>query len=48
MFRTYDGPVRDAFAALEADVIALLRQANRGGAAGLVVLGASLEDRFTR
>ena len=39
------GPVHKAFAALEADLIALLRQANRGGAAGLGVLGEYLEDR---
>ena len=50
------GPSTKAFAALEAnrqaaleaDLIALLRQANRGGAASLVVLGEYLETVITR
>jgi ubiquinone/menaquinone biosynthesis C-methylase UbiE len=56
VFRTYYGPVRKAFevldadrqAALETDLIALLRQANRAGAAGLVVPGEYLETVITR
>ena len=56
VFRTYYGPVHKAFAALEADrqaaleadLIALLRQANRGGAAGLVVPAEYLETVITR
>jgi ubiquinone/menaquinone biosynthesis C-methylase UbiE len=56
VFRTYYGPVHKAFAALdadrqralEADLIALLRQSNRGGAAGLVVPGEYLETVITR
>jgi SAM-dependent methyltransferase len=56
VFRTYYGPVHKAFAALEADrqaalekdLIALLRQADRGGAAGLVVPAEYLETVITR
>lgn len=56
VFRAYYGPVHRAFAALdagrqaalEADLIALLRRADRGGAAGLVVLGEYLETVITR
>ena len=51
VFRTYYGPVHKAFAALdadgqaalEADLIALLRKVDRGGAAGLVVPAEYLE-----
>jgi hypothetical protein len=47
VFRAFYGPVHKAFAALdgkrqsalEADLLALLRQSNGGGAAGLVVPG---------
>ena len=56
VFRAYYGPVHKAFAALEADrqaaleeeLIALLRQADRGGAAGLVVPAEYLETVITR
>lgn len=56
VFRTYYGPVHKAFAALDADrqaalevdLIALLRRANRGGTAGLVVPGEYLETVITR
>ena len=56
VFRTYYGPIHKAFAALdaggqaalEADLIALLRKADRGGAAGLVVLAEYLETVITR
>ena len=56
VFRTYYGPVHKALAALEADrqaaleadLIALLRQANRGGAAGLVVQAEYLETVIAR
>ncbi|MGB7217374.1 MAG: methyltransferase domain-containing protein [Vicinamibacterales bacterium] len=56
VFRTYYGPVHKAFAALdadrqlalEADLIALLRQADQGGAAGLVVPAEYLETVITR
>jgi hypothetical protein len=56
VFRTYYGPVHKAFAALdaekraalEADLIALLRQSDRGGASGLVVPGEYLETVITR
>jgi ubiquinone/menaquinone biosynthesis C-methylase UbiE len=56
VFRTYYGPVHKAFAALDAerqaalevDLIALLRRADRGGAAGLVVPGEYLETVITR
>jgi hypothetical protein len=41
--RTFAFRDRSAGAALEADVIALLRSLNRGGAAGLVVPGEYLE-----
>ena len=51
MFRTYYGPVHKAFnaldaagqSALEADLLALLRQADTGGGTGLVVPGEYLE-----
>ena len=54
--RDYYGPVHKAFAALdterqaalEADLLALLRQANLGGEAGLVVPGEYLETVITR
>jgi hypothetical protein len=56
VFRTYYGPVHKAFAALdaekraelEADLVALLRQSDRGGASGLVVPGEYLETVITR
>jgi SAM-dependent methyltransferase len=56
VFRTYYGPVHKAFAALdvakqaalEADLVALLRQSGRGGASGLVVPGEYLETVITR
>ena len=56
VFRTYYGPVHKAFAALdargqvalEADLIALLRQANRGGEGSLVVPAEYLETVITR
>ena len=56
VFRTYYGPVHKAFAALdaekraalEADLIALLRQSDRGGSSGLVVPGEYLETVITR
>ena len=56
VFRTYYGPVHKAFAALdangqkafEADLIKLLREADRGGAAGLVVSSEYLETVITR
>ncbi len=56
MFRSYYGPVHKAFAALdadrqkafEADLINLLRQADRGGAAGMVVPSEYLETVITR
>jgi len=56
VFRTYYGPVHKAFAALdaekraalEADLIALLRQSHRGGSSGLVVPGEYLETVITR
>jgi ubiquinone/menaquinone biosynthesis C-methylase UbiE len=56
VFRAYYGPVHKAFAALdtdrqarlEADLLAILRQANRGGTDGLVVLGEYLETVVTR
>jgi ubiquinone/menaquinone biosynthesis C-methylase UbiE len=55
VFRTYYGPVLKAFGtldadgqrALEADLTALLREADRGGAAGLVVPAAYLETVIT-
>jgi len=51
VFRRYYGPVHKAFAALdtdrqaalEADLLALLRQADTGGSRGLVVPGEYLE-----
>ena len=56
VFRTYYGPVHKAFAALDAekraaletDLVALLRQSDRGGASGLVVPGEYLETVITR
>ena len=56
VFRAFYGPVHKAFAALdaagqsalEADMIALLRRADRGGAAGLVVPAEYLEAVITR
>jgi SAM-dependent methyltransferase len=56
IFRTYYGPVHKAFAALdperqaalERDLLALLRRADRGGAAGLVVPAEYLETVITR
>lgn len=56
VFRTYYGPVHKAFAAvdaerqaaLEADLISLLRQADCGGPAGLVVPAEYLETVITR
>jgi hypothetical protein len=56
VLRPYYGAVLKAFAALdadrqtalEADLIALLRRANRGGAASLVVPGEYLETVITR
>jgi SAM-dependent methyltransferase len=55
VFRAFYGPVHKAFlaldgdgqAALEADLMALLRNADRGGAAGLVVPGEYLETVIT-
>ena len=51
VFRTYYGPVHKAFAALDAkgqasldaDLVVLLRKLDRGGSAGLIVLGEYLE-----
>jgi ubiquinone/menaquinone biosynthesis C-methylase UbiE len=56
VFRTFYGPVYKAFAALdtggqaalEADLIALLRKADRGGTTGLVVPAEYLETVITR
>ena len=56
VFRAYYGPVHKAFAALdaekraalEADLIALLRQSDRGGSSGLVVPAEYLETVITR
>ena len=56
VFRTYYGPIHKAFAALdasgqaalEADLLALLRRSDRGGGAGLVVAGEYLETVITR
>ena len=56
VFRTFYGPVHKAFgalddagkAALEADMLALLRESDRGGAAGLVVPAEYLEVVITR
>jgi SAM-dependent methyltransferase len=56
VFRTYYGPVHKAFAALdpqrqgafEADLLALLREADRGGGAGLVVPSEYLETVITK
>jgi hypothetical protein len=56
MFRTFYGPVHKAFAALdaekraglEADLLTLLRQSDRGRASGLVVPAEYLETVITR
>jgi ubiquinone/menaquinone biosynthesis C-methylase UbiE len=56
VFRSYYGPVHKAFlaldedrqAALEADLIALLRSLNRGGEDGIVVPGEYLETVITK
>ena len=56
VFRTCYGPTHTAFgaldaggqAALEADLLALLRESNRGGGAGVVVAGEYLEISITR
>jgi ubiquinone/menaquinone biosynthesis C-methylase UbiE len=56
IFRTFYGPVLKAFAALdangqaalEADLLALLRRANRGGSSSLVVPAEYLETVITR
>jgi SAM-dependent methyltransferase len=56
MFRTYYGPVHKAFAALDAerqaalehDLIALLRRADRGGTGGLVVPAEYLETVISK
>jgi ubiquinone/menaquinone biosynthesis C-methylase UbiE len=56
VFRAFYGPTHKAFqaldaarqAALEADLIALLRKWDRGGAAGLVVPGEYLETIITK
>jgi ubiquinone/menaquinone biosynthesis C-methylase UbiE len=56
IFRAYYGPVHKAFAsleedrqaALETDLIALLRQSDRGDSTGLVVHGQYLETVITR
>jgi SAM-dependent methyltransferase len=56
VFRTFYGPVHKAFLgldaagqdALEADMLALLRRADRGGAGGLVVPAEYLETVITR
>ena len=56
VFRAFYGPVHKAFgaldragqAALEADLLALLRHADRGGAGGLVVPAEYLETVITR
>ena len=56
VFRTYYGPVHKAFAALDADrqaalendLLALLRRADRGGSAGLVIPAEYLETVITK
>jgi ubiquinone/menaquinone biosynthesis C-methylase UbiE len=56
VFRTFYGPTHRAFAALdaggqaalEADLLALLRESHGGGAAGLVVAGEYLESVITK
>ena len=56
VFRSFYGPVHKAFAALdrtrqdalEADLLALLRRVNRGGAASLVIPAEYMETVITR
>jgi hypothetical protein len=56
VFRTFYGPTLKAFAALdangqaalEADMLALLRASDRGGAAGLVVPAEYIETVIVR
>jgi hypothetical protein len=56
VFRTYYGPIHKAFKALdahrqaelEADLVALLREANRGGPVSLVVPAEYLETVITK
>ena len=56
VFRTYYGPVHKAFAALEAprqaaleqDLLELLRRSDRGGGGGLVIPAEYLETVITR
>ena len=56
VFRSWYGPVHKAFAALdrtrqdalEADLLALLRRVNRGGAASLVIPAEYMETVITR
>jgi hypothetical protein len=56
VFRTYYGPTHMAFAALDqrgqaalqADLLSLLRRVDRGGGAGLVVRGEYLETVITK
>ena len=56
IFRTFYGPMHKAFAALDADgqaaletdMLALLRRSNRGSAVGIVVPGEYLETVITR
>jgi hypothetical protein len=56
IFRKYYGPVHKAFAALdeerqaalEQDIVALLRRADRGGSGGLVVPAEYLETVITK
>jgi ubiquinone/menaquinone biosynthesis C-methylase UbiE len=56
MFRAYYGPTHAAFAALdehgqvalEADLVTLIRRADRGGAAGIAVSGEYLETVITK
>jgi len=56
VFRTYYGPVHKAFAsldaprqaALEQDLLELLRRSDRGGGSGLVIPAEYLETVITR
>ena len=56
VFRAYYGPTHKAFlaldatgqAALEGDLLVLLRESDQGGAAGLVVPGEYLETTIRR